>query len=276
MKILIVGDIVGSPGRRIFKTGVKRLRATHGLHAVIANAENAAAGSGLTDALAVELFEAGADVLTLGDHVWDQKGIDVCLARDRRLVRPANLPEECPGYGWTTVQTALGPLTVISLLGRVFLPPVDCPFRCVDALLKRIPRGGPVVVDFHAEATSEKIAMGWHLDGRVSAVVGSHTHVQTSDERLLPGGTAYLTDLGMCGPRDSVIGREIGPVLRKFTTGMPSRFEVAKGPAVLEGVLLEVDRTTGKAGAITRVRLTDDGSHLVEAPPMAPAEQTPG
>lgn len=276
MRILIVGDIVGSPGRRIFKTGVKRLRAAHGLHAVIANAENAAAGSGITEALAAELFEAGADVLTLGDHVWDQKGADAFLARERRLVRPANMPEECPGNGWTTVQTALGPLTVISLLGRVFLPPADCPFRCIDALLKRIPRGGPVVVDFHAEATSEKIAMGWHLDGRVSAVVGSHTHVQTSDERLLPGGTAYITDLGMTGPRDSVIGREIAPVLRKFVTGMPSRFEVAKGPAVLEGAVIEADRATGKACAIARVRLFDDGNHLVEAAPVAQAEQTPG
>ena len=276
MRILIVGDIVGSPGRRIFKTGVKRLRAACGLHAVIANAENAAAGSGITDALAAELFEAGADVLTLGDHVWDQKGIDVDLARERRMVRPANLPEECPGNGWTTVQTALGPLTVISLLGRVFMPPVDCPFRCVDALLKRIPRGGPLVVDFHAEATSEKIAMGWHLDGRVSAVVGSHTHVQTSDERLLPGGTACLTDLGMTGPRDSVIGREVAPVLRKFITGMPSRFEVAKGPAVLEGVLLDADRTTGKAVAITRVRLTDDGNHLLDTPLPTLAAPDPG
>ena len=276
MRILIVGDIVGSPGRRIFKTGIKRLRAAHGLHAVIANAENAAAGSGITEALAAELFEAGADVLTLGDHVWDQKGADAFLARERRLVRPANIPEECPGYGWTTVQTALGPLTVISLLGRVFLPPADCPFRCIDALLKRIPRGGPVMVDFHAEATSEKIAMGWHLDGRVSAVVGSHTHVQTSDERLLPGGTAYITDLGMTGPRDSVIGREIAPVLRKFVTGMPSRFEVAKGPAVLEGAIIEADRTTGKACSIARVRLFDVGNHLVEASPVAPAEQTPG
>ena len=266
MRILIVGDIVGSPGRRIFKTGVKRLRAAHGLHAVIANAENAAAGSGITETLAVELFEAGADVLTLGDHVWDQKGADAFLARERRLVRPANMPEECPGNGWATVQTALGPLTVVSLLGRVFLPPADCPFHCIDALLKRIPRGGPVVVDFHAEATSEKIAMGWHLDGRVSAVVGSHTHVQTSDERLLPGSTAYITDLGMTGPRDSVIGREIAPVLRKFTTGMPSRFEIAKGPAVLEGAIIEADRTTGKACSIARVRLTDDGSHLVGEP----------
>jgi len=264
MRILIVGDIVGSPGRRIFKTGVKRLRAACGLHAVIANAENAAAGSGITEALATELFEAGADVLTMGDHVWNQKGTEAFIGRERRMVRPANLPAECPGSGWTTVQTPLGPLTVISLLGRVFMPPVDCPFRCIDELLPKIPRGGPIVVDFHAEASSEKVTMGWHLDGRVTAVVGSHTHIQTSDERLLPGGTACLTDLGMTGPRDSVIGREVAPVLRKFITGMPSRFEVAKGPAVMEGVLLDADRTTGKALAITRIRLMDDGSQLLD------------
>ncbi len=264
MKILFVGDIVGSPGRRIFKGVVKRLRAANEIHAVVANAENAAAGSGITEALAEELLGAGADVLTLGDHVWNQKGTEALLARERRIIRPANFPEGCPGNGWTTVQTALGPITVISLLGRVFLPPVDCPFVCVDALLKRIPAGGPVLVDFHAEATSEKIAMGWHLDGRVSAVLGSHTHVQTSDERLLPKGTAYLTDLGMTGPSHSVIGREVEPVMHRFLTGMPARFEVAKGPAVLEGVILDVDRTSGRVASIVRIRLHDDGSHLVD------------
>jgi metallophosphoesterase (TIGR00282 family) len=264
MKILFVGDIVGSPGRRIFKLVAKRLRAEQAVHAIVANAENAAAGSGITAALADELFEAGADLLSLGDHVWNQKGTDALLARERRIIRPANMPDACPGHGWATVQTALGPLTVASLLGRVFVPPIDCPFACIDALLKRNPAGGPLVVDFHAEATSEKIAMGWHLDGRVSAVLGSHTHVQTSDERLLPKGTAYLTDLGMTGPSQSVIGREIEPVLAKFTTGMPSRFEVAKGPAVLEGVLLDINRTTGRAQSITRIRRMDDGAHLLD------------
>ena len=264
MKILIVGDIVGSPGRRIFKTAVKRMRETEGIHAVVANAENAAAGSGITDALAEELFAAGADVLTMGDHVWNQKGAELLMAREKRMIRPANLPAACPGQGWTTVQTAIGPITVISLLGRVFLPPVDCPFTCIDALLKRIPAGSPILVDFHAEATSEKIAMGWYLDGRVAAVVGSHTHVQTSDERLLPKGTAYLTDLGMTGPIDSVIGREIEPVLKKFTTGMPSRFEVAKGAAVMEGAVVDIDRATGRVVSIARVRCRDDGAQLVD------------
>ncbi len=254
MKILMVGDIVGSPGRRIFKQVVKRLRADNAVHAVVANAENAAAGSGITADIAAELFAAGADVLTLGDHTWNQKGIEAFIAGEKRLLRPANYPAGCPGNGWTTIQTTLGQLTVINLLGRVFMPPMDCPFRCADELLKRIPAGPPVVVDFHAEATSEKIAMGWHLDGRVAAVVGSHTHVQTSDEHLLPAGTAYLTDLGMTGPSASVIGREVAPVLRKFITGMPARLEVAKGAAVLEGALLELDRASGRAVSITRLR----------------------
>ncbi|MDD5707997.1 MAG: TIGR00282 family metallophosphoesterase [Kiritimatiellae bacterium] len=257
MKILIVGDIVGSPGRRIFKNVVKRMRAENAVHAVVANAENAAAGSGITGEIAAEIFAAGADVITLGDHAWNQKGIEAAISGERRLLRPANFPEGCPGHGWITVQTAVGPLTVVNLLGRVFLPPLDCPFRCMDALLKRIPADAPILVDFHAEATSEKIAMGWYLDGRVAAVVGSHTHVQTSDERILPKGTAYLTDLGMTGPSESVIGREIEPVLKKFVTGMPSRFDVAKGPAVLEGLLLELNRATGKASALTRVRERD-------------------
>jgi len=254
MRVLLVGDIVGSPGRAVFKEVVGRLRASGAVHAVVANAENAAAGSGLTRALADELFQAGADAITLGDHTWNQKETEGFLAAEKRVVRPANFAPGCPGRGWTTVQTNQGPLTVISLMGRVFLPPMDCPFRAVDALLASIPAGAPVLVDFHAEATSEKIAMGWHLDGRVAVLVGTHTHVQTSDEKLLPKGTAYITDLGMTGPTQSVIGREIEPVLKKFITGMPSKFEVAKGPAVLEGVIVEIERASGKPTSITRVR----------------------
>ncbi len=254
MKVLVVGDIVGAPGRRIFRVTVERLRQAGLVHAVVANAENAAAGNGLTAELAEELFKAGADVLTLGDHAWNQKDLEACIARERRILRPANFAPSCPGHGWATVQTALGPLTVINLIGRVFMPPADCPFRCVDELLKAIPAGTPVIVDFHAEATSEKIAMGWHLNGRVAAVLGSHTHVQTSDERVLSGGTACLTDLGMTGPSQSVIGRETEPVLRKFITGMPARLEVARGPAVLEGAIIEIDRLSRRALGIVRVR----------------------
>jgi hypothetical protein len=259
MKILFVGDVVGSPGRRILKTVVARLRLAGDVHAVVVNAENAAAGSGITATLADEIYGYGVDVLTLGDHVWDQKDIPSYLERDRRTVRPANLPPGCPGRGWTTVQTEQGPLTVVSLLGRVFMNPCDCPFRAADELLKGpLPRSGVVLVDFHAEATSEKICMGWYLDGRISAVLGTHTHVQTSDARILPKGTAYLTDLGMTGPRDSVIGREIAPVTQRFVTGMPARFEVAGGPAVLEGALLDIDRTTGRAVSIRLIREMED------------------
>lgn len=262
MKILLVGDVVGSPGRRILKATVARLRREGAVHAVVANCENAASGSGLTAALGEEILGYGVDAITLGDHVWDQKDTAAYLARERRVVRPANLPGEfCPGHGWTSIQTELGPLVVVSLMARTFMRPCDCPFRCIDALLSGpVPRNTPVVVDFHGEATSEKIAIGWHLDGRVSAVVGTHTHVQTSDERVLPNGTAYITDLGMTGPRNSVIGREVQPVIRKFLSGMPARLEVPSLPAVLEGAIVEIDRTTGRAVRITRIREFEDGA----------------
>ncbi len=257
MKVLMVGDIVGGAGRLIFARVVRTLRADGAVHAVVANAENAAAGNGITRALAEELFEAGADVLTLGDHTWGQKDAEKAFAGEKRLLRPANFTPECPGAGWTVVQTALGPLAVLNLIGRVFMPPVDCPFRQADAALKAIPGGVATVVDFHAEATSEKIAMGLHLDGRVAAVAGTHTHVQTSDACVLPGGTGYLTDLGMTGPTGGVIGREARPVLRKFITGMPARFDVADGPAVLEGAIFDIDRTTLKCLGATALRVRE-------------------
>lgn len=252
MKILWVGDIVGSPGRRVFAEVARELKGRGEVSAIIANAENAAAGSGITEALGEELFAAGADVLTMGDHVWGQKGTDLYLAHERRIVRPANLPPGSPGADFATVHTAIGPITVVSLLGRVFMAPADCPFHAADAVLRRIPGGsGPVFVEIHAEATSEKIALGRYLDGRVAAVAGTHTHVPTNDAHLLPGGTAFITDLGMAGPEDSVIGRELAPVLRKFTTGIPSKFDVAKGPAVLQGVIVDVERATGRTLSIT-------------------------
>jgi metallophosphoesterase (TIGR00282 family) len=257
MKILLVGDIVGNPGRRIFGDVVKRLREANAVQLVIANGENAAAGNGITLALADELFKAGADAVTLGDHVWGQKELEGTIAGERRLVRPLNFPAGAPGQGCMTIQTAYGPLAIVNLLGRVFMNPMDCPFRAMDALLNTLPRNVPILVDFHAEATSEKIAMGYYLDGRVAAVFGTHTHVQTSDAVLLPKGTAYMTDLGMTGPYLSVIGREIAPVLKKFTTGIPAKFDVAKGPCVLEGAILEIDRTTGKAVAIEPYRFRE-------------------
>lgn len=256
MKVLMVGDIVGSPGRRVFRNTVRRLREAGEIHLVVVNGENAAAGNGITPKLADELFEGGADVITLGDHCWNQKELAPAIDGYCNLIRPANFCPGQPGRGWTQVQSDIGPLVVINLVGRVFMHPTDCPFRTVDAILKKsLPANVPVVVDFHAEATSEMIAMGRYLDGRVAAVVGTHTHVQTADERVLPGGTAYMTDLGQTGPRESILGREIGAVLQKFITGMPARFLVEKkGPAVLEGAIVDIDARSRKARSILRIR----------------------
>ena len=245
MQLLCVGDIVGEPGRRAFRSVVPQLRASGEIGAVVANAENAAGGRGVTAAIADELFANGADAITLGDHTWDQRDAASFLARERRAVRPANYSPRCPGRGWTLVSTPVCRFAVANLLGRVFMNPVDNPFSAIDALLDGpVPRDVPVVVDFHAEATSEKIAMGWHLDGRVAAVFGTHTHVPTADAKVLPKGTGYVTDVGMTGPVVSVIGREVAPVLSKFETDMPAKFDVAKGPVALEGCVFDIDPAT--------------------------------
>lgn len=254
MKILLVGDIVGSPGRRIFKEVVKQLRQDGVVQAVVANAENAAAGNGITMALAQELFEAGADVITLGDHAWGQKELAGNIGSEKRLLRGVNYPQGVPGNGYVTVQTNYGAFSVVNVVGRVFMNPMECPFRAMEGVLQALPRNAPILVDFHAEASSEKVAMGHYLDGRVAAVFGTHTHVQTSDAMILPGGTAYMTDLGMTGPWYSVIGREIEPVLKRFTTAMPAKFDIAKGPCVLEGAILELERESGKALSIEAFR----------------------
>lgn len=254
MNILLVGDIVGAPGRNIFKQLVPRLKSSGEVHTVIANAENAAAGNGITLPLAQELFDAGADAITLGDHVWGQKEFAPLAGSDKRIVRPANLPPGTPGNGTAVIHTNYGDIGIISLLGRVFMNPCDCPFRAADQALKSLPANIPIVVDIHAEATSEKIALGHYLDGRVAALFGTHTHVQTNDAHLLPGGTAYISDVGMTGPSHSVIGREIAPVLKKFLTGMPSRFEVASGPTQLDAALLVLDNQTRKPLSISPVR----------------------
>ena len=259
MKILMVGDIVGGPGRMAMARVATRYKAEGRADVVVANAENSAAGRGITSTLAEELFAGGADALTMGDHVWDQKDTPALVAQERRIVRPANLPAGCPGRGWTTVSTQLGEVTVVSLIGRTFMSPADCPFAAVDALLAGpLPRDGIVLCDFHAEATSEKICMGWHLDGRISALFGTHTHVQTSDAKVLPKGTGYITDLGMTGPVESVIGREIEPVMKKFRTGMPSFFTVAAGPAVMEGCLFDIDRATRRTKSAMAVRHAEE------------------
>lgn len=257
MRILMIGDVVGGPGRRILKRELARVRAERMVGAVVVNAENCAAGSGITAALAGEIFEAGADAITLGDHTWGQKEFAGQIGSVERLVRPANFPPECPGRGWCVVTMPTFRFVVVNVEGRVFMNPVDCPFKAMDRVLAEVPKDVPVFVDFHAEATSEKITMGHYLDGRVAAVVGTHTHVQTSDAMLLPKGTAYLTDLGMTGPYVSSIGRDLKPVTRKFVTGMPSRFEVAEGPCTMEGAIIDFDPSTKRASSIETFRIRE-------------------
>lgn len=257
MRLLMIGDVVGSPGRAILKRELPRLRREFHLDAVVVNAENCAAGSGITAALAKEILESGADAITLGDHTWGQKELAGQIGGVERLVRPANFAAECPGRGWCAVTMPTFSFIVLNLEGRVFMQSVDCPFKAADRALNEMPKNLPVFVDFHAEATSEKITFGHYLDGRVTAVVGTHTHVQTSDSMLLPKGTAYLTDLGMCGPYVSSIGRDLVPVTRKFVTGMPSRFEVATGPCTMEGAVVEFDMQTKKASSIETFRVRE-------------------
>lgn len=256
MKILFTGDMVGSAGRQVFQRITSRLREEGRVDLVIANAENAAGGRGPSPDIAEAILSAGANALTLGDHTFDDKKLIPLLDTEPRIVRPANFPPAATGRGMTTLETAEGPVCIISLIGRVFMDPADCPFRTADKLIGRA-NAKTILVDFHAEATSEKIALGRHLDGRVSAVMGTHTHVQTSDESILPGGTAYITDLGMTGPKDSVIGREVEPVVQRFITGMPQKFETSKEDPALEGVIVDVDMATGKAHSIERIRERD-------------------
>ena len=257
MTVLMVGDVVGNPGRRILRRELKGLKARFGAAAAVVNAENCAAGSGITAALAEEIFEAGADAITLGDHTWGQKEFAAQIGGIERLVRPANFAAECPGRGWCMVSLPVGRVAVLNLQGRVFMQAAECPFKAAERALAEIPKDVPVVVDFHAEATSEKMTLAHYLDGRVTAVVGTHTHVQTSDALVLPKGTAYLSDLGMCGPYLSSIGRELKPVLTKFLSGMPSRFKIAEGPATLEGAVITFDPKTKLASSIETLRVRE-------------------
>ncbi len=264
MRILMIGDVVGGPGRRILRHELARIRAELNISAVIVNAENCAAGSGITAALAKEIFETGVDAITLGDHTWGQKEFVGQIGLVENLVRPANFPSECPGRGWCLVTLPTLRFAVVNIQGRVFMQSVDCPFKTVDRVLAEIPKDVPVFVDFHCEATSEKITFAHYVDGRVTAVVGTHTHVQTSDARLLPKGTAYITDLGMAGPYISSIGRDLAPVTKRFVTGIPARFEVATGPSTLEGAIIDFDPVTRKASSIEAFRLREP-QDVVEA-----------
>ena len=260
MRLLFLGDVVGKPGRRAVVESVPHLLATAGADFVIANCENASGGVGVDPRAASELLKAGVDVLTSGNHIWAKRDIVEYMRDSDVLLRPLNFVPASPGRGFTVKRSRSGvDVAVVNLIGRVFMGNYDCPFRAVDAALETLrPRARVVVVDMHGEATSEKVAMGWYLDGRVSAVIGSHTHVQTADERILPRGTAYLSDAGMCGPRDSVIGVKRELVLDRFLTQMPTRFEVATGPALLQGALVDVDEGSGRATAIQRIQQTVD------------------
>jgi metallophosphoesterase (TIGR00282 family) len=254
-KILLIGDIVGAPGRKAVEVALPKLIAQHKIDFVVANAENAAGGSGLTPEIADELFSRGVDVITTGDHVWRQKEIVPRLETDNRILRPANYPKSASGKGYALVDAKNGvKVAVINVVGRIFMGSSNCPFETVNQIIEEISLDTAViVVDVHAEATSEKVAMGWFLDGRASAVFGTHTHVQTADETVLPGGTAFITDVGMTGPYDSVIGRAKDKVIAALTTSMPRHFDVAEGDIRLGGALVTVDSDTGRAKAIERV-----------------------
>jgi metallophosphoesterase (TIGR00282 family) len=257
MNILFIGDIFASSGRRIVSENLQSIISEEKIQLAIANVENAAAGFGITPALAEELLSMGLDVLTTGNHVWDKKEIYEYLPRQPRLLRPANYPCELPGRGLVVLRARNGvEVAVMNLQGRVHMPGTDCPFRKADELLGSLDPAVKVrFVDFHCELTSEKMAMGAHLDGRVSAVIGTHTHVPTADERVLPGGTAYQTDAGMTGPYDSVIGAEKQLALRRFITGTPIRLEAARNQPELHGAIVTVDESTGRATGIRRYQI---------------------
>jgi len=256
MKILLIGDIVGRPGRKAVAKIVPELRKGKGIDFVIANAENIAGGSGITSDSADELLNSQVDVLTSGDHIWKKKEIYERLEKDRRILRPANYPETCPGRGAGVIKSSSGkPIGVVNVLGRVFMDHSDaCPFRTAEKELKRISKDTKVkLVDIHAEATSEKVAMGRFLDGKASVIFGTHTHVQTADEKILAAGSAYITDLGMTGSQDSVIGRKVETIIEHFLTYMPTRFEMADKDVELQGAIVEIDEESGKALSIERV-----------------------
>ncbi len=255
MKILFFGDIEGKPGRKGIGRILPELIGKYRSELVGANVENAAGGFGLTKEIYQQLLESGIDFMTSGNHIWDKKELVQEINDLDRLVRPANFSEKAPGHGTLLLKTERGPVAIINLSGRVFMAPAENPFLIADQVLESLPSEIKVkLVDFHAEATSEKVAIGLYLDGRVSAVIGTHSHVQTADERILQGGTAYLTDVGMCGPRESVIGIKSSQALDRFVTGIPHRFEVAAGPVQINAVALEIDDETGKAKSIERIQ----------------------
>ncbi|WP_219836734.1 TIGR00282 family metallophosphoesterase [Paenibacillus sp. R14(2021)] len=258
MNVLFIGDIVGNVGRTAVKKVLPALKSKYNPHIIIANGENSAAGRGITAAIVKELFDAGVHGITMGNHTWDNKDIFEWIDDQPRIVRPANYAPEAPGQGAAVIKANGKELAIINLQGRTFLPPIDCPFRKADELIEELQRQTKnILVDFHAEATSEKIAMGWHLDGKASLVVGTHTHVQTNDDQILPNGTAYLTDVGMVGSKEGVLGMERGAVLHRFLTQLPVRFVVDEGDWQFHAVIVDIDEATGKAKKIQKIRLTE-------------------
>ena len=259
LKILFVGDVCGRPGRTAFMKYTKKLREEKKIDIVVVNGENSAGGKGISRKSLDALYHAGADIVTSGNHIWDNKDVLGFIDQEPFLIRPANYPEGAPGKGWCIYPFKAKNIGVINLSGRAFMPDMDCPFQKIEDVLREL-RGkcDIILLDFHAETTSEKMAMGWYLDGRVNVVVGTHTHIQTADERILPQGTAYITDLGMTGPWDSVLGVQKERILQKFTTCRPVRFELAAGPNVYSALLVELDDHTGRAISVERLLLKEE------------------
>jgi len=257
MRVLLIGDITGAPGRKILKERLKDFQKKEKIDFTIANAENSAGGSGVTPSTAEDLFNCNIDVLTSGDHIWKKREAVEFLGSEKRVLRPANYPDIVPGFGWNVYEAKNGKkIGVINLIGRVFMQAVDCPFRKVKECIELIKKETDIIfVDVHAEATSEKVAMGWYLDGEVTGVFGTHTHIQTADEKILPKKTAFITDIGMTGPMDSVIGRKKEQIIERFLTQMPLRFEMADKDVQMHGAIVEIDDSSNKAVSISRVQL---------------------
>ena len=272
MRILLIGDIVGKPGVKIVTQSLAELRKREGLDLVIANGENSADGSGISPSIYRKLIAAGVDCITLGDHIYRRSEICSVLEGESNIVRPANFPPQAPGRTWAVVTSSTGvPVAVFSLLGRVFMRPVDCPFLAAERVLSELPSDVKVrVLDFHAEATSDKQLMGRYLDGKVSAVLGTHTHVTTADEQILPGGTAFQCDVGMTGPHDSILGRRFDRVLETTITFQPTQFDVATGDVRLCGTIVDIDAASGKATAIRRLAVLEGEAERLAAPPVGP------
>lgn len=264
MRIVFIGDVYSKPGREMISEYLPRIKSKYKPTLTIVNGENAAGGRGITKDIYKMILDSGADMITLGNHAWDNKDIFDFIDDVKNMVRPANFPEGTPGEGMKFIQINQYPVAVINLQGRTFLPPLDCPFKTADRLIEEAKKKTQIIfVDFHAEATSEKLAMGWYLDGRVTAVVGTHTHVQTADNRILPEGTAYITDVGMTGPYDGILGVDRETVIKKFLTSLPVRFESAKGPEQLSGVIIDINEKDGKATKIERLLINDDHPFLI-------------